>query len=155
MKMCPDCSHDYLSHVETCVDCGAVLISLEEHVRLQEERKRCMEKALEKPVAVREGDVRWIDELQRVLIDSGIPSKIHSDPGCGKGCGGNTCRLLVSQQEAARAHERIEEYFAEIHPEVRASQEMISQGKCPACGSTVGPAEVECPDCGLTLLIVE
>lgn len=114
-----------------------------------------METALENPVALREGDVRWIDELHRVLIDSGIPARIHSDPGCRKGCRGNTCRLLVSQQEAQRADERIEEYFAEIHPEVRASREMISQGKCPACGSSVGPAELECPDCGLTLLIVE
>jgi hypothetical protein len=129
-------------------------VSLEEHARLQEERKQCMEQALEEPVAVREGDVKWIDELYNVLIGSGIPCRVHFDPGCKKGCGGNTCRLLVSGRDGARAHERVEEYFTEIHPEARASQELVSQGKCPACGHAVGPRELECPDCGLTLLLV-
>jgi hypothetical protein len=155
MKICPDCSCDYLSHVETCVDCGTVLISLEENARRQDERKFCAEKTLENPVAVREGELRWLEELHGVLIGSGIPCRVHADPSCRKGCCGTGCQLLVSERDAGKANARIEAYFSEVHPEIRASQEMISQGKCPACGHTVGPAEVECPDCGLTLLIVE
>ncbi|MCK7513085.1 MAG: hypothetical protein MZV70_59735 [Desulfobacterales bacterium] len=31
--------------------------------------------------------------------------------------------------------QRIEEYFAEMHPEIRASQNLLGEGKCPACGS--------------------
>ena len=52
------------------------------------------------------------------------------------------------------AHERIEEYCMEIHPEIKDSQELISQGKCPACGCSVGADAADCPDCGLTLMIV-
>jgi uncharacterized Zn finger protein (UPF0148 family) len=43
----------------------------------------------------------------------------------------------------------------ESNPEVRASQEMLRQGKCPACGSPLGEKAKECPDCGLPLVIVE
>jgi hypothetical protein len=62
---------------------------------------------------------------------------------------------MVSSKDAERANERIEEYYMEIHPEIRASREMMSQGKCPACGSPVNSGAAECPDCGLTLLITE
>lgn len=155
MKVCPDCLYEYYSHVENCAECGAVLISLEEHEERQAERKRCMEAVLEEPVAVRQGEMDWMEELFNVLIDSGIPCRVHVETGCRKGCSGHTCRLMVSRRDAESAHGRIEEYFAELHPEARASQERISQGKCPACGSAVNQRAVECSDCGLTLLIIE
>jgi hypothetical protein len=54
-----------------------------------------------------------------------------------------------------RAQERIEEYFRELHPELRDSHELAKQGKCPACGSTVVAGETECSDCGLMLVVIE
>ena len=155
MKTCPDCACEYRPHVEQCVDCGVTLISLEEYARRQAERKRLLEQPLDDPVAVREGDVKWMGELHEMLIASGYSCRMHADPGCQKGCCGNTCQLLVSRRDGEGAHERIEEYFVEVHPEAKASQELISQGKCPACGSSVGPSAGECPDCGLTLFIAE
>ncbi len=155
IKICPDCATEYFPHVENCADCGAVLLFPEENKRVQEEKKRCMDKALENPVVVREGDLKWIDELFHVLIDSSIPCVVHVDTGCKKGCSGHSCRLLVSSKDVEKANERIEEYYMKIHPEIQASKEMISEGKCPACGSPVGSDAVECPDCGLTLLIIE
>ena len=113
-----------------------------------------MEQPLDVPVVIREGDVKGRGERHGMLIASGFPCRLHADPGCQKGCRGNTCQLLVSRRDAEGAHERIEEYFAEVHPEAMASQELISQGKCPACGSPAGPSEAECSDCGLTLFIV-
>jgi len=155
MKICPDCRYDYQPHVENCANCGAALLTREEYARRQEERRQCEEKALEDPVAVREGDIRWIGELHGVLIDSGIPSRVLTDPGCAGGCRGHASRLAVSRQDAERAHRRIEDYFAELHPEVRVSQELMSEGKCPACGYAVEGAAAECPDCGLTLGVIE
>ncbi|MGE5893831.1 MAG: hypothetical protein ACM34I_07230, partial [bacterium] len=135
VKVCPECSAEYLPHIEKCADCGAVLLSPEEIAVAEEKEKRLRETELEKAVVVREGDLNWMEELSHVLIDSGIPCAVHVDAGCKKGCCGDTCRLLVSAEDAERAHERIEEYFREKHPEARASQELASQGKCPACGS--------------------
>jgi hypothetical protein len=154
-KICPHCETEYLPHIEKCVDCGAVLLLPEEYRRAEEEKKRLGEKTVENTVAVREGDLDWLSELRAVLIDAGIPCTIHSDAGCKKACCGDKCRLVVSSADLERAQERIEEYFMEVNPELRASNELLREGKCPACGSPVGAGDRECPDCGLPLLIVE
>lgn len=153
-KICPDCSCDYLAHVESCLDCGTPLLSREEHRRRQEERQRLREAALEEAVSLRQGELQWLEELHAVLLDSRISSKILADPNCGKGCR-PVWHLLVSRRDAERAHHRLEEYFSEIHPEARETQERMSQGQCPACGTSVSPDTAECPDCGLVLLVIE
>ena len=153
IKICPDCNTEYFPHIEKCADCGAVLLLPEENERAQEERKRLKDRALENPVMLREGDLKWMDELFNVLIDSGIPCVVNADAGCNKKCCGDTYRLLVSSLDAERASERIEDYCMEVHPEIRASRELAGQGKCPACGSPVRPDAVECPDCGLNLSV--
>ena len=154
-KTCPDCAAEYFAHIENCADCGAVLLLPEENKKVQDERKLCRDKILESPVAVREGDLKWLDELYNVLINAGIPCVVSNDDGCGKKCCGSSLRLLVSAQNAEEANELIERYYAEVHPEIQVSQELVGQGKCPACGSPVAPDTVECMDCGLTLLIIE
>jgi len=155
IKICPDCSTEYFPHIVNCADCGTLLITPEELDAIQEERKRVAETSLRDSVVVREGDLKWMDELCNVLIDSGIPSTVHVDAACNKGCCSDTCRLVVSSADAENAHERIEEYFREMHPEMQASLELASEGKCPACGASVSNEAVECNDCGLPLLIVE
>jgi len=153
-KICPDCEVEYLPHIEKCADCGAVLLLHEEHRQAQEEKKRLMAKAIDNSVVVREGDLKWLGELYNVLINAGIPCTVTSDAGCKKGCRPK-CMLIVSKEDLERAQERIAEYYMEIHPELRASNELISQGRCPACGSPVGSGDKECSDCGLTLVIIE
>jgi uncharacterized OB-fold protein len=154
-KICPDCQSEFLPHIRKCSDCGAVLLLPEEHRKAQEERKRIEEQIVQNSVVVREGDLNWMTELRTALIDSGIPCTIHFDAGCKKGCCGDKCRLVVSSEDLERAQESIETYLMEVTPEFRASKELISEGKCPACGSFVGTDERECRDCGLPLLIVE
>jgi hypothetical protein len=153
-KICPDCEIEYLPHIEKCGDCGAVLLLHEEYRRAQEERKRVAAKEIENSVVLREGDLKWLGELYNVLIDGGIPCTVTSDLGCNKGSCGNKCRLIVATEDLERAQERITEYFMEMHPELRDSHELVSQGKCPGCGSPVGADDTECSDCGLTLLVI-
>jgi hypothetical protein len=155
IKICPECSTEYFSHVQNCADCGAVLLLPEENVKVQQERKQCMEKAFENPVVVREGSPKWMDELYNNLIDSGIPCGVNTESGCKKSCCGDTYRLVVSAQDAEKAHLCIEEYCREVHPELKVSHEWMGEGKCPACGTPVAADAVECHDCGLTLLIIE
>jgi len=154
-KICPDCQSEFLPHIEKCSDCGALLLTFEEHRKAEEGKKLIAEKIVQNTVVVREGDLNWMNELRTVLIDTSIPCAVHSDAGCKKGCCGAACRLLVSSEDLERARERIEEYYMEVSPEFRASKELISEGKCPACGLPVGTDERECRDCGLPLLIVE
>ena len=153
-KICPVCEIEYLPHIEKCADCGAVLLLPEEHKKAQEEKKKVMKEAIENAAVVREGDLKWLGELYDVLINAGIPCTVISDAGCNKGCCGAKCRLIVSSEDLERAQERVTEYYMEIHPELRASHELASQGKCPACGSPVGADAAECSDCGLTLMLI-
>jgi len=152
-KICPECKTEYVPHIEKCADCGALLLLPEELQKVQEEKKRLMGKAVEDEVVVREGDLDWMRELYGVLIESGIPCSVRANAGCKKGCGASH-RLIVSRGDYERAQERIEEYFMEMHPEIRASRELVSEGKCPACGSPVGDNDRECPDCSLPLVII-
>jgi hypothetical protein len=154
-KICPDCECEYLQHIHKCADCGAVLILHEEHRSRQEEQKKLMEKAIKDAVVVREGDLKWLGELYHVLIASGIGCSVQAEACCKKSCRNDNYRLLVESANHERALERIEEYFAEMHPEIRASRELINEGKCPACGSPVGRDARDCRDCGLPLLIIE
>ncbi|RJR14624.1 MAG: hypothetical protein C4581_13730 [Nitrospiraceae bacterium] len=154
IKICPDCGTEYFSHIRDCADCGTVLLLPEENKNLQEERKRCKDKLLEKPVVVREGDLDWLNELYNVLIDASIPCVINVDR-CIKGCGTHPHQLLVSETDAVRANEIIEEYFMSLHPEMQASNKIRECDECPACGTPVNSDSVECPDCGLRLLIIE
>ncbi len=154
-KICPECGAEYVPQIEKCADCGVVLLSPDELSRAKEEKEKLRKRTVENRVVVREGDLGWISELYEVLIDSGIPCTVQSDAGCAKSCCGSTCRLMVSREDLERAQARIEEYFMEMHPEVREAQGLIGEGKCPACGSAVSPGARECPDCGLALVILE
>jgi hypothetical protein len=154
-KICPECETEYLPQMEKCADCGAVLLLPEELRKAQEEKQRIREKAVENTAVVREGDLDWLRELRAVLVDAGIPAAVQAADECGKGCCGGTHWLTVSSDDLERAQESIEEYFMEGNPELRASQELIQAGKCPACGSPVDTGDRECRDCGLPLLIVE
>ena len=154
IKLCPNCRTEYFSHIECCADCGAALLSPEENIRAQEEKKRQVDKDSWTPVILRKGSLKWLDELHKVLIDSGIPCVVSGEEGCSKGgCGATYC-LLVTSENAEVANDRVEEYCMKIHPEIKDSQELISQGKCPACGCSVSSDAADCPDCGLTLMIV-
>lgn len=141
--------------MECCADCGAVLLSPEENKIAQEEKKHHGDKDWCDRVVVRQGSLKWMDELFNVLTDSGIPCVVTAEEGCSKGGCGATYWLMVSSQNVEEAHDRIEHYCMEMHPEIKDSRKLISQGKCPACGYAVGPDAVECPDCGLTLFIIE
>lgn len=153
-KICPECGAEYQPHIEKCADCGVVVLSPEECIKVQEERKRTEETAVEDSVKVLEGDLSWMSELRTVLLDAGIPCMLHSDAGCRKGCCGDTLQLKVSPEDLERSQQTIEEYLMELDPDLRLVKEMLGKGKCPACGSSIGHDARECPDCGLPLIIV-
>ena len=153
IKTCPECGAEYLPHIEKCADCNVIVLSAEECMKAQEERKRIEETAVDNSVKVLEGDLSWMSELRTVLQDAGIPCSLHSDAGCRKGCCGDTLQLKVSPEDLERSQQTIEEYLMELDPDLRMVKEMLGKGKCPACGSSIGRDARECQDCGLPLII--
>lgn len=154
-RICPECETEYLPHIRECADCGALLLLHEELAAGKKKKKGLSQLGLLTAVTVREGDLDWLTELSSVLLDASIPCAVTSEAGCNKTCCGSKGRLIVAVEDFERAQERIEEYFIEKHPEAMASAELINQGKCPACGSSVSERDFECPDCGLALIIVD
>lgn len=153
IKICPECNTEFFQHVQNCTDCGAALVLPEENQKIQDARNKCKEDMLDNAIPVKEGDLDWINELYNMLLDASVPCVIKANIGCG--CSGHPYSLLVSADVSERANELIEEHYAHVHPEIEASNELVNQGKCPACESPVGPNDQECRDCGLTLMITE
>ncbi|MEW6599366.1 MAG: hypothetical protein AB1499_00195 [Nitrospirota bacterium] len=154
IKICPDCGTEYFAHIQNCADCGTALLLPEDNKNIQAKRQRCREEILDSPVIIREGDLEWLNELYNALIDASIPCVINVDR-CKKGCSSHPYQLLVSESDASRANDIIEEHYMNVHPEARESENMRKEGRCPACGSPVNEETVECPNCGLRLLITE
>lgn len=154
-KICPECDTEYLPNIETCADCGVKLLMYEEYRNLTDERKHLAEQALRNSVVVRKGDLKWLEELRTALIDSGIHCTIAPGEGCDKSRCSGEWQLLADKEDSERALARIEEYFEDMYPEMKASNELASQGKCPACGYALRPDATECPDCGLKFAIDE
>lgn len=154
-KKCPECGDEYQPHIEKCADCGVTLLLPEECTKAQEERKQTEETSVDNSVKVMEGALNWMSEIRSVLLDEGIPCKLHSDVGCRKGCCGDTVQLKVSPEDLERSQQTIEEYLMELDPDLRIAKEMFGKGNCPACGSSIVQDARECQDCGLPLIIVE
>ncbi len=106
-------------------------------------------------VVIKEEAQEWVQKLSDMLSGNNIPSRIALAPGCSAGSCGCTFLLLVAQNDVQTALVNIEEYYMELHPEIRESQEWVDQGRCPACGHHVGTDAKECSDCGLLLIIEE
>ncbi|MEK6635076.1 MAG: hypothetical protein AABY38_01855, partial [Planctomycetota bacterium] len=100
-----------------------------------------------------EEEKEGIRELSDLLSRNGISSKIALAPGCSTGKCGCRYLLLTTKTDARTAHDCIEEYHIQKHPEIKTSREWETEGKCPACGYCVSPDTKECPDCGLLLII--
>jgi len=154
-KICPECETEYLPAIVSCADCGARLLLYEEYQNLRDKRTRLAEQSVQNSTVVRKGDLNWMEELRGVLVDSVIPCAIGLGDDCNKRSCSSEWLLLVDKAVAESAQARIEDYFAEIYPEMKASNELANQGKCPACGYSLKEGAAECPDCGLRLVVDE
>lgn len=153
IKLCPECGVEYFASVTECADCEVELMTPEQIKQKGHRVETSLPVSSE--VMVREGEKEWIQELQHVLLDSGVPCRISLPQDCSTGTCGSTHHLLVPEENATSATACIENYYREIHPEISESETLAAAGKCPACGHDVGHDAKECLDCGLLLLLEE
>ncbi len=153
VKYCPECSSEYYAHILECADCGVPLITPEEFEAARQRRKRFEGEGDQEAVAIKQDEKNWIKELHRVLTDKGYSCRMTVTPGCTPGKCGESFLLIVPKEEAESAIKCIDEYHQELHPELKESEELAAQGKCPACGFDAGFDAMECSDCGLPLML--
>ncbi|MCF6158082.1 MAG: hypothetical protein E3K32_05820 [wastewater metagenome] len=153
IKLCPECGSEYYAYILTCADCSVPLVMPEE---IEKEKNKKPDIAMplnEEWVTIREEGIEGVRELSDLLTRNDIFCKIVLAPGCSTGKCGCRYLLLALKENAQIAHDCIEEFHTQKYPEIKASQEWESQGRCPACGFSVNPDMKECPDCGLLLII--
>lgn len=152
-KLCPECNAEYLPHIVNCPSCDVPLKMHEELEEIRERQREFAEEDIKNAVAIKEGEKKWIIELRDVLIDKGHPCSIKIAQSCTPGQCGESFFLIVPKETAESATNCIGDYIHEVHPEIKESEELAAQGKCPACGSNTGADAKECSDCGLLLMI--
>ncbi|MEE8423337.1 MAG: hypothetical protein V3S49_02230 [Thermodesulfobacteriota bacterium] len=152
-KLCPECNAEYLHHIVDCPACGVPLVLPEELEEIQERQRQFAEEDIKNAVAIKEGGKRWILELRDLLINKGFPCTITISQSCPPGQCDESFLLVVPKEAAESAANCMAEYIHKVHPEIKESEELAAQGRCPACGSDAGVAATECPDCGLLLMI--
>ena len=153
VKICPECGAEYFSHVEECKGCEVRLVWPGE---VKERRAEKAAAAADSPlVCVEEGTADRLAELAGALRAAGIEPQIlraHGGKSCSSGSG---LGLFVPQALAKEAVAAMDEYWLNLHPELKEMEERLGAGLCPACGAkltmTTRGVITECQDCGLNL----
>ncbi|MBI5561479.1 MAG: hypothetical protein HY894_01300 [Deltaproteobacteria bacterium] len=146
VKVCPRCEAEYYAHVSECASCGVPLVAPHEAAA-----REALPEAEGELVCVMEGPLDKVTELSGRLKKSGFETEALKIAGAG-GCSPDSgFGVFVAKNQAAAAVGKMEEFWHGLHPEMKAAQERMNAGLCPACGAALNPANPECPDCGLFL----
>jgi hypothetical protein len=147
VKVCPECGAEFFAHVIECNRCEAELVSPEEARGGAPKKKHA---APDDGLAcVEDGTYERANEVAWMLRSSGFDVKVLRTPG-GSSCKGSF-GVFIDRGAATEAARKIQEAWKRSHPELAASEELIREGKCPACGALLMGSSEECPDCGLFL----
>lgn len=148
IKVCPRCDAEYYAHVEVCAKCEVALVAPAEAAKA---KAALPDAAGGELVCVMEGKLDRVTELARGLVKDGFDARPLRIPGSG-GCSTDEgFGIFVDRSQAAVAVRRIEELWHSLYPEMRAAQERMDAGLCPACGARLSTDNPACPDCGLFL----
>jgi hypothetical protein len=147
-KLCRECGSEFVAAVETCIDCGG---PLEEAVLGAEEAMTAPPAgslAAEEPMApLREGEPGFLRDLAERLAIAGVPHRLAVHGDCTTGCR-TRYAVYVRPADWAAAMAVDRAFYAAAVPGGDGAVELDGDG-CPACGTSLAPGAVECPECGL------
>jgi hypothetical protein len=130
-----------------CIDCGSALMD-----RLNRDSPEPVAPPEVEP-SVPPGDyrrvadglsARTVEPLVRLFIGAGIPVKVES-------IGYGLTLSARSQDRSAVIEILSREGVLPRQPDATTPVVGAEGGPCPACGVSIGPGTVECPECGLLL----
>ncbi|PHR26428.1 MAG: hypothetical protein COA36_12205 [Desulfotalea sp.] len=164
MNYCPDCDDEYRGEISICPTCAVSLMTGEEKIRRhalenQSLNTRTMEiEPGDELISIRNGPLKDMKMLQKVLAKEKIPSILAGDEGsCGKGCCGPEMYLQIRKNDTEIASEVLTRDFVKStalnvedlkYADV-VFDELAAETVCPACGCRFSPTVGACPDCGL------
>ncbi len=149
VRVCPECGEEFRPDIVSCSDCGATLRDAYDDgasrpdAEVSGEQAEPTDDADYAPVFTTiESDV--MRDAAAALAKEGVPFRV-----AGNATG---YQLLVRADDRPRASQALgtRDGAVVFGPELDAAAEEHG-GPCPACGTALAAAVVECPECGLVL----
>lgn len=146
--VCSNCGAEFQPHVTRCIDCGAATVP-PGAPRVKGRRPVIPQDA--EVVGVRiDGDLEWLETVQKRFAIYGIPSRI--EPVEGSSFHHPRHEIFVMEKDARRAYELDQKMLRErLGDEAAGLAEIPPPGVCPVCKARLAPGTVECRGCGLVL----
>ena len=159
---CPECRSEYLPTASRCAQCDVDLVP--EHALSGADAAQEMPPASEL-VCIRAASLGWVRGLSERLAEAGISHRLEAatddlEDGSRRRPGVNLPYgvyvreenvALATRVDAEHARAQIPDLDIEAAAVVGSALEEAESDGCPACGAALGPADEECPDCGLGL----
>jgi len=155
-KVCPACRVEHVQRATRCADCDVELVQPSEMLPEQD--------PVELPPAselacIRVAPLAWVRALSDGLEQRGLPHRI--EPGRLEDAPegqrpevfgeAELFGVYVGAQDEPAAKELDSQIAQQVLPEEAPTLAAGEAAECPACGSALETASVECPDCGLVL----
>jgi hypothetical protein len=153
-KVCPECREEFTLVVDTCADCGVVLVSPD---ALPAEVEAEAFPDVDQLVCIRVGPIPWTRALSDGLTQAGVAHRVEPDQRSEAEGGVDPRRfdgqtlfgtwVMPEDEEPARALDAV--LFAHFEPDAAGAAD--GSEACPACDESLAADVVECPGCGLSL----
>lgn len=149
--VCPECGSEYQPQIRVCIDCGTATVS----------PAAAREQAPHKPdpqpldktetVHIRTDELEWIESLRALFEQHDISCWIYPAQSSRHH---QRFKISVAKEDAVLAFELDGELLRQrLGDDGDEMVEVPVPGLCPACHSQLPAGAIECPACGLALVV--
>lgn len=160
--VCPQCGGSYRAGFTRCTTCNVVLVDAGTLADIQRkiDSPRAALEGVPK-VAVIHAGIAACREIERALLDDGIPCYVEADADEGEPLsvgGAMKVGVIVAESDVPRVGDLLKRRFEELVKRegvgafnLAAIDLSAAEIECPACGHKSALADGACGDCGLFL----
>lgn len=160
--VCPQCASVYRAGFTRCAECNVDLVSAASvaEIKRKIDSPRAALEGVPK-VAVIHAGIAACREIERALLDDGIPCYVEADADEGEPLsvgGAMKVGVIVAESDVPKVGELLKRRFEDLVKKegvgsfnVAAIDLSAAEIECPACGHKGPLAEGACGDCGLFL----